>query len=107
MRRLALAQRMLGAVSNEEGGHTLLAHALIRSMHGIARRRKQIGKTSFEYHFAVISDKGIVHLLNGRNHSIRRLDSNEPPYLDWEPFQEVPLLRRRKMKVKKVDPVEK
>lgn len=86
----------------------LLTTALIKSLHGIATRRVVLRKTSkgnlqFDHHFAVVSDKGVVHVLRGHTGTIRRIEAVDQLRTDWEPFQEVPENKRtfKKAQLKK------
>ena len=77
----------------------LLATALLRSMHGIATRSRICGKTAkgpkYEFYFAAVSDKRKVHILYGRVGYIRDMTAEDQSRQDWEPFGEVPDVRRR------------
>lgn len=70
----------------------LLMTALWNSEHGIATRRKLVASESakrrgkFEYHTAVVNSKGQVHVINGRNGTIRRDNLEDRARSDWEPF---------------------
>lgn len=64
----------------------LLTTALFQSEHGIATRRKFISHTRFEYHMAFASQRGVVHIHNGRNGTIRRISAVDQAFTDWEPF---------------------
>ncbi len=83
----------------------LLTSALLRSTHGIALRHRTVklkaGRELLERHFAVASDKGAVHVINGRNGTIRRMDAADQARSDWEPFQAMPE-RKSGRKIKSV-----
>lgn len=76
----------------------LLITALFQSMHGIAIRRRKLParlKADFEYYAAVVSDRGIVHTINGRNGTVRRISREDLSQDDWEAFQPKPALKRK------------
>ena len=80
----------------------LLTVALLRSIPGIATRHRQIqgkaGHFRYEHFFAVVSDRGDVHILTGPNGTVRRLTAEDQAREDWEPFQEKPFNRPRSLK---------
>ena len=85
----------------------LLTRALHASLPGIARRSKLVrhnarGGDTLEYWFAVFSDKQAVHVINGRNGTIREMRAEDNLYEDWEPFQQIEI-RKRKIKSPRPD----
>lgn len=84
----------------------LLATALLRSLSGIATRRREIRvnahATKYAYEFAVSTGKTkqrlVIHIINGLNGAVRRTEAVDQLQTDWEPFQEIPALKGKKMK---------
>ena len=79
----------------------LLTTALLKSMHHIATRRRQVGaigkrkKVVYEYLLAVASDRGVVNIFNGRNGTMRRVSDEDQLVNDWTPFQSSPDMRSK------------
>lgn len=63
-------------------------------------------KKTFEHMFAVASKKGAVHILNGRIGTVRRITAEDQLRDDWEPFMEVPTLKKPKKKKRFQFPIE-
>ncbi len=76
----------------------ILVGALMSSLHGIATRRRvyKSGKKEItEWHMAACSDKGKVHILNGRTGVIRQAGMEDQAREDWEPFQAIQAKTKR------------
>lgn len=87
----------LGVAAQKEAP-VLLITALFQSMHGIAIRRRKLPvrlRADFEYYAAVVSDRGVVHTINGRNGTVRRISREDLLQDDWEPFQPKPATLRK------------
>lgn len=81
----------------------LLAPALHKSLHGIARRSRvksvsQRGIERMEWHIAFVTDRGNVYAINGRTGNIHAMNAEDQARDDWEPFAPKVLPPKRKIK---------
>lgn len=87
----------------------LLTTALMTSMHHIATRRRPVGaigkrkKVVYEYLIAVASQRGVIHIFNGRNGTIRRVSQEDQMVNDWTPFQHFPDMRSKHQMKKAIE----
>ena len=71
----------------------LFLHAILKSGHGIARRRRTVfvgtkRTRRFEYQIAMATIPGEVFIFSGKAGNIRRIEAVDMLQTDWEPFYE-------------------